>query len=187
MAESEYRGAERLAPGYAGAGYLRASALQAEGKTGPAIAEYRRTLAIEPNYVPALNNVAYLYANNEGDYAAALKFAARAFMLAPGNGNVLDTYGLALLKNGRTPEAVEALEKSNKLLPGDPEVLYHLALACQENGDGRMAEADLRKSVSIGNFPDAGRAKALLSRIGFPKVKGRGTAGLKSAPARKGA
>ena len=164
LAEGAYGMAERLAPGNAVAARLRAMALQGMGKYGPARAEYRKAIAADPRDVPALNNLAYLDLV-AGDYNAALGLAAQAFALAPKNGDVLDTYGFALLENGRTADALKMLEKANALLPGNPNILYHMALAHKAMGDRDLAAGELRKSLKIGGFQDAGRARALLSEI----------------------
>ncbi len=164
-AEEEYGRAEKLAPAFADAAYRRAVALDAAGKYGEAMAEYQKTLATDPGYLAALNNLAYLELVRGGDCASALLLAARASALAPQNGGVLDTYGLALLKNGKAPEALMALERSNLLMPGNPEVLYHLALAYLAAGNKKSSVADLKKCLSMGDFPETGQARELLSRL----------------------
>jgi Flp pilus assembly protein TadD len=71
----------------------------------------------------------------------------------------MDTLGYALLKNGRAAEARKVLEKAVSILPGNPTVNYHLALACRESGDKVQAAAALRKALQLGNFPEEPDAK----------------------------
>jgi len=59
---------------------------------------YLTVLKLRPNDVHAMNNLAYLYANDMGRPADALSYAERVAKLRPGDANVLDTYGWTLAK-----------------------------------------------------------------------------------------
>ncbi|MDA8388102.1 MAG: PEP-CTERM system TPR-repeat protein PrsT [Nitrospiraceae bacterium] len=157
--------AERLKPDYADAIYQQGVTLQILGQYGPAAAAYRKVLGMAPQFVPALNNLAYIYESRNNDIAEALRLASLAYVSAPRNGNVTDTYGFALLQSGRTAQAVGVLKKASMLLPGNPSILYHLALAYSSSGNRAMAVSSLKKCLGMGDFPDSGRARALLKRL----------------------
>jgi Tfp pilus assembly protein PilF len=78
---------------------------------------------------------------------------------------VIDTLGYALLKNGRTDEAIKMLESAVKLLPANPSVHYHLALAYKEDGNRSKAQKHLETALSKNNFPEAASARKLLKEI----------------------
>jgi putative PEP-CTERM system TPR-repeat lipoprotein len=150
-----------LAPAYFSQGAL----LEMTGKKEEAVRKYRQAMAKAENYVPALNNLAYLCAEGFGTKEEALRLAVTAFKLEPGNGGIMDTLGYALLKNGRKEEARKALEKASALLPDNPTVSYHLALAYRESGDKGQATAKLQKALQSGDFPDAQKARTLLAEL----------------------
>jgi len=123
------------------------------------------------NHVPSLNNLAYLYADGYGDPRQALQLAMTAFRLEPGSPLVLDTLGYVLLKNGRAKESRKILEKAVSLLPANPTISYHLALAEHAAGDPRQAVARMQKTLKMGAFPESGRASSLVAEW---NGKGRG-------------
>jgi tetratricopeptide (TPR) repeat protein len=150
-------------PDFVPAIFAQGALLELTGKKKEAIAKYRAALEKSNSYVPALNNLAYLCADGYGNREEALRMAINAFKLDPGNAGVMDTLGYALLKNSRRDDAKKVLEQAAKLLPNNPTVCYHLALAYRETGDKPKALQTLQKSLTLGDFPDAGAARALLA------------------------
>ena len=57
------------------------------------------------------------------------------------------------------------LEKAASLLPGNPTVAYHLALAYKENGTRDLAVKTLQRSLTLGDFPEAASARKLLAEL----------------------
>ena len=145
--------------------FAEGALLEEMGKKKEAIAKYREALTKSENYVPALNNLAYLYVTGYGNPREGLRLAFRGYNLEPTNPGIMDTLGYALLKNGRAAEAQKLLEKSSLLLRNDPTVEYHLALALKGNGMPDKAAASLRRSLSLGDFPEAADARKLLEQI----------------------
>ncbi|MFO0752949.1 MAG: XrtA/PEP-CTERM system TPR-repeat protein PrsT [Thermodesulfovibrionales bacterium] len=135
------------------------------GNKKEAVAKYRQLLGKSGDHVPALNNLAFLYAEGHGSSEEALALASKAYRIAPGNAEVMDTLGYLLLKKGRTEEASKMLEKAASLLPGNPTVQYHAALALKERGDKGRAVELLSRAVRTGDFPEAGAARVLLAEL----------------------
>jgi Flp pilus assembly protein TadD len=77
----------------------------------------------------------------------------------------LDTLGYALLLNGRAEEARQMLEKAVVRMPGNPTILYHLALACQKLGKKDEAVAYLKKALALGEFPEMLQTRTLLEKL----------------------
>ncbi len=84
-----------------------------------AIASYRTALETEPNNVIALNNLAYLLANEPKESDEALKIAQHAKELAPENPVVCDTIGWAYYQKGLYRDAVREFQEASRksLLP----------------------------------------------------------------------
>jgi tetratricopeptide (TPR) repeat protein len=135
------------------------------GSKKEAIHYYRLALSKSGDYLPALNNLSYLYSDGYGDRKEGLRMAISAFKQEPGNAGVMDTLGYALLKNGRTEESRKVLEKAASILSDNPTVQYHLALAYKDTGNKQLASAALRKALQKGNFPEERDARKLLTQI----------------------
>jgi predicted Zn-dependent protease len=83
----------------------------------------------------------------------------------PNNPNVLDTYGYLLLKNGRVADARKILERVSSILPNNPSVNYHLALAYREAGDRAQAISRVNKALEAGRFMEEAQARQLLAEL----------------------
>lgn len=165
QAKLVYDEACRKKPDYAPALFAQGALLDLTGKKKEAVLKYREVLVKSNAFVPAMNNLAYLCADGYGNREEALRLAITAFKLDPGNAGIMDTLGYSLLKNNRKAEAQKVLEKAADLLPNNPTVVYHLALAYKYGGDKPRAIKAVQKSLTLGNFPDSGAAKALLAEL----------------------
>ena len=161
----QYRKAEIIRPGYVPAIYQRGLLFHAMGKKKEAIAEYQRVVKLFPKHVPALNNLAYLYAEDQGSLSLALQYAVQAYVLAPKDGSVQDTLGYVLLKNGKVEEGIKVLEQAAATVNDNPSVCYHLALAYNEHQEKGAAVKYLQKALRSGDFPEYHQATALLSQL----------------------
>ena len=142
------------------------SMYEEQGKKQEALKKYRESLERSPAYVPALNNLASLYADGIGGKPAeGLVMAEKAVKSEPNNPNVLDTYGYLLLKNGRVAEARKILERVSSILPGNPTVNYHLALAYRDSGDRAQAISRVNKALEAGRFQEETQARQLLAEL----------------------
>lgn len=165
QAMTAYENATRKKPDFVPALFAQGALLDQAGKKKEAIAKYRTVLEKADGYVPALNNLAYLSASGFGSKEEALRLAITAFKNEPGNAGVMDTLGFALLKNNRLDDAKKVLEKAVKLLPQNPTVAFHLALAYKESGDKANALKMLQTAQTLGPFDDAKTAAALLAEL----------------------
>ena len=91
--------------------------LQAHGRIAEAIKLYRKSIAIVPDSIPALNNLAYLLATSRDDTlrdgALAAEFAQKANQLTDEKGAVLlDTLAAAYAEQGRYKEAIDTEQKA---------------------------------------------------------------------------
>lgn len=165
QAMTHYAEASRKRPDFAPALFAQGALLDSTGKKKEAAAVYRKVLAKSENYVPALNNLAYLCASGYGSKEESLRLAIAANKLQPGNAGAMDTLGFALLRNNRPADAKKILEKTVTLLPNNPTVQYHLALAYNASGEKNNAVKALQKALSLGSFPDARAASTLMAEL----------------------
>lgn len=165
QAMTAYEDACRKKPDFVPALFAQGALLDQTGKKKEAMVKYRAVIEKSDNHVPALNNLSYLCALGYGSKEEALRYAIAAFRGAPGNAGVMDTLGLALLKNNRLADARKVLEKTVGLLPENPAVAYHLALAYKESGDKANAIKMLQKSLSLGEFSETKAVASLVAEL----------------------
>lgn len=166
QAMEAFQGAERLNPDFAPAIFSQGSLLESQGRYAQAILAHQRALSKDPGFAPSLNNLAYLYLKGHGDPAEALSLANRAFQAEPNNPGIMDTLGLALLKNDQAEEGRRVLEQAVELLPDHPTVRFHLAMAYDLTGEPDKALKELEKALAHDDFPEIRDARALKERIG---------------------
>ncbi len=152
-------------PRYVPALFAQGSTYDLMGNKKEAAKTYQKVLEISENYVPALNNLAFLRADGFGDRKEAVKLASKAYELAPNQGDVVDTLGYALLMNGKPEDATKAFERAVSLLPDNPSIRYHLALAYKRNGNTAKAREQVVIALAKNDFPEASSAKKLLEGI----------------------
>ena len=149
------------------------SIYEEQGNKIEALKKYQEALVRAPSYVPVLNNLAALYGEGIGGKPAqGLLLVEKAVKVEPNNPNILDTYGYLLLKNGRADEARKILERVSSILPNNPSVNYHLALAYRQSGDRAQALSRVNKALESGKFPEEQQARTLLAELSGTR-KGR--------------
>jgi tetratricopeptide (TPR) repeat protein len=124
--------------------------IQSEMKNYAAAAEsYEKLLAVNPEFGPALNNLAFLYSEQLGRIDDAYKMARRAKDLLPNEAYAADTLGWILIKRGDYSWALSLLQESAEKMPANAEVQFHLGMAhymMAEEGPARIA---LQRALQI--------------------------------------
>jgi putative PEP-CTERM system TPR-repeat lipoprotein len=141
---------------------LNALASHHIGNGSPALAKapLEAVLKRDPANVAALNNLAWILA--EDDATKALPLAQRAQAILPENPAVADTYGWVLHRLGRTAEARSHLQFASQELPKEPGVQYHLAAVEAALGNTAEARSALRRALDPpGSFPERAAAMKL--------------------------
>jgi len=163
-----FREVERSKPLYAPAYFYQAAVLEETGNRKDSVEKYKKTLELSPDYAPALNNLAYLFAEGYGPAGKAVEMARRAKELAPAEGSITDTLGWTLYNAGSYDEALKYFIEATYYLPGDPAVRYHLGLAYLKKGLRDRAEEQIKNSVRLGRrspFAEIEIAQKLLDDI----------------------
>ncbi|MDX9782082.1 MAG: tetratricopeptide repeat protein [Bacteroidales bacterium] len=73
---------------------------------------YKKTIRLEPNHAPALNNYAYYLSEENKQLKRALSMSKRTVDLEPENSTYLDTYAWILHKLGKNEEAKTVLKQA---------------------------------------------------------------------------
>ena len=128
-------------PGDIRAAIMLAQHRQEDGENKMAIALYERILALEPDNLIALNNLAWIYAR-QGD-KRAVDLAEHAHTLAPQRADIIDTYGWVLTQFEQADKAVVLLRQAVELEPEAVEIRHHLAVALNATGKGGEARGIL--------------------------------------------
>jgi putative PEP-CTERM system TPR-repeat lipoprotein len=143
---------------------LLAQAYQAENQKKEAIQQYEWILQKQPNDAVVLNNLAWLY--HEQNDARSLELAERAHKISPDSGGVTDTLGWLLVQKGELDRGLQLLREAAQQAPNVPDVRYHLAVALARSGAKEEARRTLMELVNSGkNFKEMAEAKRLLENL----------------------
>src|SRR5438132_11785446 len=92
---------------------------------------YEKLLSTEPNFVPASNKLAYLYAERLNDVDKAYDLARKARELQGQDPTVGDTFGWILYKRGDYQQALPIRQASAEKAADNPHSQFHLAMAAR--------------------------------------------------------
>jgi tetratricopeptide (TPR) repeat protein len=127
---------------------------------------YEKVLTINPDFVPAANNLAYIYVEHGGNIDVALNLAQKARERMPQDANVADTLGWIYYRKNVFSTAITYLKEAADKLPEQPVVRYHLGMAYHKNGNRDLARQELTKALSISKeFDGADEAKKTLESL----------------------
>jgi tetratricopeptide (TPR) repeat protein len=110
----------------------------------------QRVLKNDPNYSPALNNVAYCYAF-AGHAELAPPYMERYVPALPGQPNPLDSYGEILRMMGDFKGALAHFEASNNMVPGFSQIGIATTYALM--GDQDRARSEYDKAIELEQDP----------------------------------
>jgi putative PEP-CTERM system TPR-repeat lipoprotein len=129
-----------------------------------AAAEYEKLARQYPKSSEILNNLAWVYSQQQDPRAGAL--AKSAHEMQPDNPMIADTYGWILFNQKDVTGALPVLAAAAKGAPDSAEVQYHYAAALAAAGQNAEALAALKKvQASRQQFPDRSAAEQLLARL----------------------
>jgi protein O-mannosyl-transferase len=123
-------------------------ALQAEGKLGPAMEQYRAAIRLRPSYASAWVNLGTAL-DGSGDAAGALACFETATQAAPELVEAWVNLGSALGRSQRPAEAAAALDRALALDPDHPGALLNSALNDFLRGERPRAAAHFRRAVAV--------------------------------------
>lgn len=157
---------DRFAPAF----FMKAIYLNLQGDISGALPNYERTLELNPNNPVALNNLAWIYSEQDQKLAQAVGLAQAARKSDPDNPTFAGTLGWVYYKlNNYTLAVNHLLFAVNN---GQPIAVdyYRLGMAYYHKGDQTQALQTLRKALELDqSFPGAQEASSVLREIEIPK------------------
>jgi tetratricopeptide (TPR) repeat protein len=161
--------ASQAAPKSATVTLLLAQALSHAGQISDAKASYRHVLEMQPDNLPALNNLAFLMAETGENLDEALSLAQRGLgsAIEPKiKTSLQDTVGWLYLKKNMYDSALQSFQGLVKRNPDNPTYHYHLGATLFAKGEQRKARAELEAALAAKPMPaDEPKIRALLARI----------------------
>lgn len=141
--------------------------IQAELKDFSAARDaYEKALAVNPNFVPVLNYLAYLYSEPLHDPNKAYALAEKARQLQPNDPAVADTLGWVLFQRGEYGRALAVLEEGAAKLGTDPEAQFHLGMAHYMMAEEDPARVALQAAVQASkDFPGKEEGRRRLAML----------------------
>ncbi len=129
--------------------FLLASLYEEAGEYDKAIERYRRLLESSPDNALVLNNLAYALAVRKNSPAEALPLAEKAYSVAKGSANIVDTLGWIHHLMGNNDKASQLLGQAVTLAPQNADIQLHYAILSAEMGNTTAAEDSLRRALEI--------------------------------------
>jgi tetratricopeptide (TPR) repeat protein len=120
---------------------------------------YESTFTTQAENPIALNNLAFLMAEKNGDLDTALTFAQRARQKWPHVDEISDTVAWIYLKKNLNENAIEILEVLVNKRPDQPTFRYHLGAALLQRGEKVKARIELE--TALGNRPSPEEVKKI--------------------------
>jgi tetratricopeptide (TPR) repeat protein len=139
--------------------------LEGTGKRDQARPLYEQVLKIVPDEPTALNNLAFIKAEDGEDLDTALTMAQKARQKRPQDANIADTLGWVYVKKNLNEDAIRIYSDIVKQEPRNASFRYHYGVALMQKGDKNRAKQELE--VARQNNPPRGEAeriKDLLAR-----------------------
>jgi tetratricopeptide (TPR) repeat protein len=141
--------------------------LDGAGRRPEAKTVYEATLKLDPNNAVALNNLAFLEAESNGDLDDALTKATRAKQLLPNLYEISDTLGWIYLKKNLADQAIDVFKDLVVKQPNHSTYHYHLGMAYAQKGDKSKALEQLKEALKYNPAADEkGKIQQLITRLG---------------------
>lgn len=159
--------AQAMQPNHIGVNLQLGMTLDSAGMKRESIPYYENTLKAGGDNPVALNNVAFMYAEEGRDLDLALTYAQKARQRVPDNADIADTLGWVYLKKNLTDNALTIFKELVEKNPGNATFQYHLGAALLQKGDKAGAKQRLQLALGLKpNKEDEARIRELLAKLG---------------------
>jgi len=141
--------------------------LDVSGRKQEARQVYEATIKMDPTNGVALNNLAFLMAENGADLDQALTLAQRARQILQTQLEISDTLGWIYLKKNLSDNAIEIFKDLVAKQPGYSTYRFHLAMALSQKGDKPRALKELQEALKCNPPKDElAKIKELIAKLG---------------------
>jgi tetratricopeptide (TPR) repeat protein len=159
--------AHAMQPNHIGVNMQLGLTLDSAGMKRESIPYYENTLKAGGDNPVALNNVAFMYAEEGRELDLALTYAQKARQRLPDNADVADTLGWVYLKKNLTDNALVIFRELVQKQPANATYQYHLGAALLQKGDRAGAKQRLQAALGLKpNKDDEARIRELLAKLG---------------------
>ena len=117
---------------------------------------YEQILKIQPDHPIALNNLAFIKAEEGQDLDEALTMAQRARQGLPNSPDVMDTLGWIYLKKNLSDDAIRTFKELVATDPNSASYHYHYGMALLQKGDKPSAKRELETAIRFNPSKDDG-------------------------------
>jgi tetratricopeptide (TPR) repeat protein len=117
---------------------------------------YEQILKIQPDHPIALNNLAFIKAEEGQDLDEALTMAQRARQGMPNSPDVMDTLGWIYLKKNLSDDAIRTFKELVIAAPNSASYHYHYGMALLQKGDKPSAKRELETAIRFNPSKDDG-------------------------------
>ena len=146
---------------------------QKRGDYARAIERFRAVVAVDPQHVIALNDLAYSLAVHQNSAEEALPLAQRAYRY-DNSAFVADTVGWIHHLLGNDSEGRQFIDRAVIAMPDNVEILIHAATIRAAGGDVAKATDALNAAIKLDpTVADRADVKALQERLKAPPARGR--------------
>ena len=127
--------------------------LQITGRFEESAQLYQKIIALQPDNVIAINNLAWILCEEQGKFEQALELAHRGLKISPDYIDLIDTRGVVYYQLGKFDRAVQDFTRCLKLYPdGESPATasyLHLGRALAKLGQKSEAVENLRKALDL--------------------------------------
>ncbi len=140
--------------------------LDGTGRREEAKPIYEQILKINPAHPVALNNLAFIKAEEGVDLDQALTMAQRARQTLPNSTDIADTLGWVYIKKNLSDDAVRLFTDLVRKDPANPMFRYHYGMALLQKGDRPSARRELETALKNNPSKDEqGKIQELLRTL----------------------
>jgi Flp pilus assembly protein TadD len=118
------------------------------GKRDQAKPIWEQILKIKPDHAVALNNLAFIKAEEGVDLDQALTMSQRARQAMPNSPEVSDTLGWIYIKKNLSEDAVRVFKDLTAKVPSNPTFHYHYGMALLQKGDKPSAKREFELALA---------------------------------------
>lgn len=140
--------------------------MEGTGKRDQAKPIYEQILKVKPDHPIALNNLAYIKAEEGNDLDQALTMVQKALQALPSSPDIADTLGWIYIKKNLSDDAVRVYKDLVQKDPNNAIFHYHFGMALLQKGDRPSAKRELETAIQDKpSKDDDAKIRELLQRI----------------------
>ena len=137
--------------------FLRGQLYYYMGLWEKAEADWWKSLEISPDNALVQNNLGYTLADLNIKLDEAEELITAALVAEPDNGYYVDSMGWVLYRQGKLEEALEYLQRSDRIIPHQAEVIDHIAEVYWVMGEEELAKREWERALKTEPEGELGR------------------------------